>query len=49
MLILSDNTKELLELKHYFKRAPMVMSITSYKHGAYKENRNGYYTDQRYW
>lgn len=22
MLILSDNTKELLELKHYFKRAP---------------------------
>ena len=23
----------------------MVTSITSYKHGAYKDNRNGYYTD----
>jgi hypothetical protein len=26
----------------------MVTSITSYKHGAYKDNRNEYYSDQRY-
>ena len=27
----------------------IVASITPYKHDCYKENRNGYYTNQRHW
>ena len=27
----------------------IVTPITSYEHGAYKENRYGYQTNQRYW